>query len=497
MYVIIPLAVLVLALSILLGLKWKQLLKAQVRLKRLGAKNVEQAQAKLDALNAKLVQQQKEFEVLKKNLEENEKTSHRKYSESTKTLITENEELQQTHERLDTLTKSELNKLGTIRDMYASIENAVKQFYLLPIPPEYFRALEPKELAEIDSIAPSIILTLRAGNYKESCKEMSANRSLIDELLTSYEDKYATKANQTVFRLMVIAMKAELQNVLYSIKSHELEASEEAIQNITRKYLAIVSEGNQSIAGTVRKFIGQLEQLFLNAVRIEYACYVNSENEELLQKSIQGKIQMEAEQFKRLEQRESQVDEEAESLMIRIDSLQDEAQSIPVHEESHAEVSTKIYELRQKLIQLGKEKRELEGLRQGTAGTIYVASNLGSFGEQVFKIGLSRDYDPRGWFERISSHGVPFRYDIHSLIYSEDAQALLEELYVQLDGRRVNKVDQNKDFFSVSLDEIALMVMDLQPKARFVRTMAAEEYHRSLSVNDGYQFESSSDGLPE
>jgi hypothetical protein len=315
--------------------------------------------------------------------------------------------------------------------------------------------------------------------------------------LASYEDKYSTKANQTLFRLMVIALKAELQNVLYSIKNNELEASEEAIRNITRKYLAIVSDGNQSIAGTVRKFIGQLEQLFLNAVRIEYACYVNSGNEELQQKSIQEKIQMEAEQFNLLEKQESEVDQEAEDLMLQVDTLEDELESTPINTESHAEISSKIQTLRQRLVQLGMKKREIEKLRQGTAGTLYVASNLGSFGEQMFKIGLSRDLDPCGWFERISSHGVPFRYDIHCLIYSEDARKLLEELYVQLEGRRVNKVDLRKDFFTVSLDEIAQMVMDLQPNARFVRTMAAEEYHKSRSVNEGSFAGFSSEGLPE
>ena len=76
---------------------------------------------------------------------------------------------------------------------------------------------------------------------------------------------------------MVIALRSELQNILYNLKLEKLDAAEEQVKSVTAKYLAIATAGNQSIAGTVTKFIGEAEYLFMNAVRIEYNYYVKKE----------------------------------------------------------------------------------------------------------------------------------------------------------------------------------------------------------------------------
>lgn len=73
---------------------------------------------------------------------------------------------------------------------------------------------------------------------------------------------------------MVIALRAELQNILYNLKYEKLDKSVEEIKNISAKYLKIAAEGNQSIAGTLTKFIGEIEYFFINAVKIEYNYYV-------------------------------------------------------------------------------------------------------------------------------------------------------------------------------------------------------------------------------
>ena len=74
---------------------------------------------------------------------------------------------------------------------------------------------------------------------------------------------------------MVIALRAELQNILYNLKFDKLDKSIEDIKNVTQKYLKIAGEGNQSIAGTLTKFIGEIEYLFINAAKVEYNYYVS------------------------------------------------------------------------------------------------------------------------------------------------------------------------------------------------------------------------------
>ena len=78
-----------------------------------------------------------------------------------------------------------------------------------------------------------------------------------------YKSRYTTKANQSIYSLMVIALRAELQNILYSLKYDGLDKSIDEIKLISSKYLKIAGEGNQSIVGTLTKFIGQLEYLLL------------------------------------------------------------------------------------------------------------------------------------------------------------------------------------------------------------------------------------------
>ena len=76
---------------------------------------------------------------------------------------------------------------------------------------------------------------------------------------------------------MVIALRAELQNILYNLKFEKLEKSIDDIKDVTHKYLEIAGNGNQSIAGTLTKFIGEIEYLFINAAKIEYNYYVKKE----------------------------------------------------------------------------------------------------------------------------------------------------------------------------------------------------------------------------
>ena len=89
-------------------------------------------------------------------------------------------------------------------------------------------------------------------------------------------------------------------------------------------------------------------------------------------------------------------------------------------------------------------------------------------------------------FERIKELGsasVPFTFDIHSFIFSDDAVGLEQKLHNILEDKRVNKINLRKEFFKVSIDELEELVNDIDPSAEFNKTMIAEEYHQSLSLS--------------
>ena len=135
------------------------------------------------------------------------------------------------------------------------------------------------------------------------------------------------------------------------------------------------------------------------------------------------------------------------------------------------------------------KKEEIVSLQNGKAGNIYIISNLGSFGENVFKIGMTRRIDPQDRVDELGSASVPFKFDVHSFIFSEDAVALENELHKRLNDQRVNKVNMRKEFFYSSIDELEALTLEISPSAEFNRTMLAEEFRQSLSSEGNYTSE--------
>ena len=129
------------------------------------------------------------------------------------------------------------------------------------------------------------------------------------------------------------------------------------------------------------------------------------------------------------------------------------------------------------------KKEDIISRQNGKAGNVYIISNLGSFGDNVFKIGMTRRLDPFERIKELGSASVPFTFDIHSFIFSDDAVGLEQKLHNILEDKRVNKINLRKEFFKVSIDELEELVNDIDPSAEFNKTMIAEEYHQSLSLS--------------
>lgn len=122
-------------------------------------------------------------------------------------------------------------------------------------------------------------------------------------------------------------------------------------------------------------------------------------------------------------------------------------------------------------------------MQNGKAGTVYIISNLGSFGDHGFKIGMTRRMEPQERVNELGDASVPFPFDVHSFIFSEDAVSLENKLHKELNHRRVNKVNLRKEYFDITLDELEALVERIDPSAPFQKTMLAEQYHQSLSID--------------
>ena len=99
---------------------------------------------------------------------------------------------------------------------------------------------------------------------------------------------------------------------------------------------------------------------------------------------------------------------------------------------------------------------------------------------------MTRRLNPQDRIDELGNASVPFRFDVHSFIFSDDAVGLENRLHTVLNNKRVNKVNMRKEFFYVSIDDLEKIVTDIDPTAECNRTMAAEEYRQSLSTTENY-----------
>lgn len=321
-------------------------------------------------------------------------------------------------------------------------------------------------------------------DVKDLRKAYRENDKQIDSVLKKYSARYTTKANQAIYKLMVIALRSELQNILYNLKYEKLDTSIEDIKKVTHKFLIVAGEGNQSIAGTLTKFIGEIEYLFINAIKIEYNYYVKKEQARQEQLALREQMRQEAQERKALEEERKKVEKEESKYNVEIQKLQEQISS--AKDAELEQLNARILELQSQLADVIVKKEEISNLANGKAGNVYVISNLGSFGENIFKVGMTRRLDPQDRVNELGDASVPFKFDVHSFIFSEDAVGLEKKLHTILNEKRVNKVNMRKEFFYTTVDELEELVTNIEPTAEFNKTMLAEEFRQSQSSTENY-----------
>lgn len=119
------------------------------------------------------------------------------------------------------------------------------------------------------------------------------------------------------------------------------------------------------------------------------------------------------------------------------------------------------------------------------AGYVYIISNIGAFGENVYKIGMTRRLDPQERVDELGDASVPFKFDVHAMIFSDDAPALETALHRAFEDKKVNMVNTRREFFNVTLDEIKTVIRNNFDKTvEFVDVADAEQYRISLRMKE-------------
>lgn len=445
-----------------------------------------------------------EMTAMRQKFEQLGGDSYLEIKQKTEVLTTEAQSLQNTisaqqktiADNTDTVSKlnkqieTQKNKLRREKELYKAMESSINAYKDYD-PAAASRFVDDHLLAESEQLAPTIMVHLHSMDSKSLNKAFRDNDKQIDSLLSRYSARYTTKANRAIYELMVIALRSELQNILSNLKYDKLDTAINQVKAMTAKYLTIAGDGNQNIAGTLTKFIGEVEYLFINAVKIEYNYYVKREQAKQEQAELREQQKQEREERKALEQERKRV--ESEEAKYQNELAKTKAKLAEANAEEMEALKKRILDLESSLSSVAAKKEEIANLAKGKAGYVYIISNVGSFGENVFKIGMTRRYDPEERVNELGSASVPFKFDVHSFIFSKDAVALEAALHQKFDDRRVNKVNLRKEFFRVSLDELENAVHEIDPTAEFRRVVPAEEYNQSLSSNESYTSTESDD----
>lgn len=185
------------------------------------------------------------------------------------------------------------------------------------------------------------------------------------------------------------------------------------------------------------------------------------------QKRVEREIE---EKRKKLDKERKQYSSEYEKIQRRIETNADDKNLLD-----------KAADLKQHLDDIDKAVKDVDyRAANQKAGFVYIISNVGSFGEGVYKIGMTRRLDPDERIKELSGASVPFGFDIHAMIFSDDAPKLEAALHHAFDDKKVNIVNQRKEFFRVSLQEIEDVVKANYDKTvEFTEAAPAEQYRIS------------------
>lgn len=276
-------------------------------------------------------------------------------------------------------------------------------------------------------------------------------------------------------KLLLRAFNNECDNIIMNVKYSTIANCESKIRKSYEQLNKFVKSHECSITEEYLNL--KLEELKL---RCDYIRIKQMEREE--QQRIREQMKEEERVRKELEAEEKKVEKEEQHFMNELNKLQ--KRMAKENEENQAKLLKQIEELQSKLSEISEVKADLMNRRMNNkAGYVYIISNKGSLGENVYKIGTTRRLDPQIRIDELSNASVPFKYDINAMIFTDDAFELENNLHKIFDDKRVNKVNKHKEFFNVTIDEIEKAVKEnFNETVEFNKTILNEEYLLSISL---------------
>lgn len=371
--------------------------------------------------------------------------------------------------------KREIQELKNLKnDLISSIEEGTKELEHITsyLNDELFKydieLTYPFDLVEVDS--SQINTYIKKLQMKE--KEL-LNLEEVKIFNVSTENKRHQNAQaKQIIRLF----NAETSLLINKVNSKNIESMQNKIFKSYEGINKIFETDNVRIPETLLDIkLEMLDLMHKYQVKIEDEKIIRREERARLKEIEQAEKEMEK-KLKELDKDIRHHNNEIKKLTMYLNNT-----DLQVEKELYIE---KIRELDQSLKDLNSERENVEDRKDNAqSGFVYIISNIGSFGENVYKIGVTRRLEPMDRINELSSASVPFEFDVHALIFSENAFELESKLHEYFKKYKVNKVNGRKEFFKVNINEIKDKVLsEHNSTVQFIDEPKAIQYRETLRL---------------
>lgn len=317
-------------------------------------------------------------------------------------------------------------------------------------------------------------------NCRKRQKEMIKNKTALhysDNWQLDGSKQKGRALNNDNMKMVLRAFNNECDSIIEKVKFNNIQRIKAQIQKSAKAIDKLNSRNKISI--TSNYINCKIEEL--NLV-YEYRLQKQNEKEKLREQRAEerelAKLQKEVESKRReLSKEKNHYENAKEQYLIQLSKCS---------KENENDIKEKINEINTHLLQLEKDLNDIDYRESNKrAGYVYIISNIGSFGKDVYKIGMTRRLNPQDRVDELGDASVPFKFDVHAMIFSDDAPTLENNLHKEFESKKINMINGRKEFFNVKLDEIKQAVKKYNENMIEIQDIPeAEQYRESIKLKE-------------
>lgn len=452
----------------------------KIELEQLDEKLAQKEAEKEEEINKKLASKQEELDNIQQKLDALEAE---RIAEVDNKIKTRKEELENLDAKYEKLTAEKEKELETkLHDANYDLIHTKQKYE--EIKKDLVRAEDDLEMQEYGLYEPRYNF-IHAVDYKERLDAVRKQQKQMikDKTAAVGHTDWTMKGSEAKGRAFV---NANIKQILRSFNNESTvliskvkHSNIDSIENRLKK--TFTSLNNLYKREDVEITQGYLN-LKLDELHLAYEYEVKKQEEKEELREAREREREEKKLQKELEKERQKFERENETINSEIEEAK--AKMAQAAAEEKAKLEAEIAKLQEALDKNNEEVKKInEWKEKPGAGYVYIISNIGSFGEGVFKIGVTRRDNPEDRIRELSSASVPFRFDTHVFIFSKNAYELESELHNRFDKQRVNKVNMRKEFFRISIDDVKKIVEENKGQVHsFIEHPDAEEYYDTLKM---------------